>query len=282
MSQQLPIKDLQEKLLDMMKEIDRICQKENIQYFVTGGTFLGAVRHKGFIPWDDDIDIGMDRKNYEKFLSKLKDNLPSNFKLDYYTNNDSEVPWVKILDYKVIQTDNTIDNITIEQYLFIDIFPFDNIPDNKILRNIFRIQIYFKTIKLRLAKSRWLSKSTNQIFAKKFKNLITKIINMKIFDNFLNYRKVLGQYDKLIKKYQNKETKMISDITVDYKLKKIFRECIDRDKAYQIVNYDFEDTQFKGMKDYDTYLTKIYGDYMKLPPENERIAKHFIKVIKCK
>ena len=273
------LKKLQLDLLNTMKEIKKICDEENIKYFMLGGTFIGAVRHKGFIPWDDDIDIAMDRKSYEKFLNIIENNLPDNLKLEYYKNNETEIHWIKIrnMDYKIVEKK---DNIETEQYLFIDIFPFDNVPDNIIKRQWFRIKIYFKAIKLRLANMRYLSKNNKeQRFSTKIKRMIARILNIPIFDNYLNQQKVLEQYDNLISKYKNKDTKLIANLCVNYQFKKIYRELFEKEKISGVIEYDFEDTKLKGIKNYDYLLGQTFGDYMKLPPKEEQIPKHFVKLI---
>ena len=137
---------LQKELLSMMKEIDKICKENKIEYFILGGTFIGAVRHTGFIPWDDDIDIAMDRKNYDKFLNIVKEKLPSNMKLYHYKEEEAFAHWAKIVntDFKIIEKYYNIED---EKYLFIDIFPFDNVPEAFIRKMFFKIEIYFKTKK---------------------------------------------------------------------------------------------------------------------------------------
>lgn len=121
MYKELDLKSLQFNLLQMMQKINEICCQEKIKYFMLGGTFIGAVRHKGFIPWDDDIDIAMDRKNYEKFLSIIEKKLPSNMELVYYNKKETNVHWIKIIDkrFRIVEK---MDNIETEQYLFVVYF----------------------------------------------------------------------------------------------------------------------------------------------------------------
>lgn len=268
--------ELQIVLLEMIKQIDNICKKENIEYFLLGGTFIGAVRHKGFIPWDDDIDIAMDRKNYQKFLKIIDEKLPENMKLLYYKNDATYEHWIKIKnnDFKIIEKK---DNIVTEQNVFIDIFPFDNIPDNFIKRLVFKIQIYLKTKKLRLAKMLFIYESNNQKFKKKYKNILVKLL--KLLNGFFNQQRVEEEYDDLISKYKNKNTKLIANLCVNYSFGKIYREMFEKEKIREIVEYDFEDTKLKGLKNYDYLLGQTFGDYMKLPPKEEQVSKHFMKLI---
>ena len=275
------LRNLQLKLLETMEVINKICEKENIKYYMLGGTFIGAVRHKGFIPWDDDIDIAMDRKDYERFLQIIDANLPENFKVDFYDRNSSSMHWLKIrnIDYKIVER---YDNIESEQYLFIDIFPFDNVPKSKIKRQIFKIQIYLKAIKLRLARLKYLSEQNNQKFNNKLKRIAVKILSLNIFKNYLNQSKVLKQYDNLISKYKNEETSLIANLCVNHKFSKIYRELFEKSKISEVTEYEFENTKLKGIKNYDYLLAKTFGDYMKLPPEEEQKAKHFVKIVNAK
>lgn len=278
MYKELDLKSLQFNLLQMMQKINEICCQEKIKYFMLGGTFIGAVRHKGFIPWDDDIDIAMDRKNYEKFLSIIEKKLPSNMELVYYNEKETNVHWIKIIDkhFKIVEK---MDNIETEQYLFVDIFPFDNVPDSIIKRKIFKLRIYLKGKRLKLAQMLYISEKNNQKFSRKSKEIIVKILKLKILKKYFAIQKVQGQYDKLISKYKNKETKLIANLCVNHNFNNIYREMFEKEKIGSIVEYDFEDTKLKGIENYDYLLRQTFGDYMKLPPKEERISKHFVKLI---
>ena len=269
---------LQKELLSMMKEIDKICKENKIEYFILGGTFIGAVRHTGFIPWDDDIDIAMDRKNYDKFLNIVKEKLPSNMKLYHYKEEEPFAHWAKIVntDFKIIEKYYNIED---EKYLFIDIFPFDNVPEAFIRKMFFKIEIYFKTKKIRIAKRIYLSDKYNIKFENKVKNMLLKLCNIKVLKNHFELQKVLEEYDALISKYKKKNTKLIANLCVNYDFDKIYRELFVKDRIKEIVDYDFEDTKLRGIKNYDYLLGQTFGDYMKLPPKEEQVSKHFVKLI---
>lgn len=125
-------KFLQEKELDMVKEFLKICEKHNLKYFMAGGTFLGAVRHKGFIPWDDDVDLGMYRDDYEKFLDIAKRELPYPYEVHTYRNcKEHHYYFSHIIDvrYKVRRM-GSLDKR--EEYVWIDIFPYDGLPKGRL------------------------------------------------------------------------------------------------------------------------------------------------------
>ena len=117
--------------LKILEKIDEICKKNNINYFLIGGTLLGAVRHKGFIPWDDDIDVGMLREDYEKFINVCLKN--GALGKDYYlhcneSDNDYFIPFIKVKKNNTTFAEKNIENINTHKGIFLDIFPYDNVP----------------------------------------------------------------------------------------------------------------------------------------------------------
>ena len=137
-------KELQLKMLDMIKVIDDICQKHNIEYYLAYGSALGAVRHKGFIPWDDDFDIAMTDENYFKFLNVCEKELDSN---KYYLQTPEKeeeyyLSFTKIRDITTTLIEERNSDIDITYGVFIDIFPIVGVPENKFKRNILKIKKY--------------------------------------------------------------------------------------------------------------------------------------------
>ena len=117
--------------LEILEKIDEICKKNNINYFLIGGTLLGDVRHKGFIPWDDDIDIGMLREDYEKFINVCLKN--GALGKDYYlhcneSDDDYFIPFIKVKKNNTTFAEKNIENINTHKGIFLDIFPYDNVP----------------------------------------------------------------------------------------------------------------------------------------------------------
>lgn len=252
------LRELQLAYLKLMKEVDKVLRENGIFYTLGAGSLIGAIVHKGFIPWDDDIDILMDRENYDKFLS-LKDKiLPSHiiFK-DYFSDNS-----LKVLLGKIVDKSTTM--ITVDQYgrktvsgVAIDVSCFDYVEKNKIKR-----------------KFQWLSSVKALILA----NGISpqnhgKII--KLYGNFLlkttknKPKKIKKLVDKI--KGASRKSGLVAELLYlggnkIYFDEKMFKEFIE---------VDFEDAKFLATKEYDYYLKKRYNrDYTLLPPKEKRISWH--------
>ena len=138
------LRDLQSILLKMLNDITKICDENGIQYFLDGGTMLGAVRHHGFIPWDDDVDIAMRREDYEKFLNVCKTKL--NQELYFLQNEQTEKNYIHAFTKIRLNGTHIIEefskNVDIHNGIFIDVFPYDNVPDGSIRRMFFLTNNY--------------------------------------------------------------------------------------------------------------------------------------------
>ena len=148
MTQQSDLRKLQLNELQIMDCFTEICRKNGLQYFLLGGTFLGAVRHKGFIPWDDDIDVGMPREDYERFYELVDEALPENYVYrNFKKGNETTIYFSRIEDTSFIIEDNSA-NIKRTRYAWIDIFPLDGMPDNKLIRNIHKFVLLYRRLAL--------------------------------------------------------------------------------------------------------------------------------------
>ena len=254
------LKEAQTIMLSILNEIHQICQKHNIAYWLDGGTLLGAVRHKGFIPWDDDIDIAMTRDNYEKFLNIAPNELPENLFLQTeYTDPgyfDTIAP-MKIRDKnsQVLEWFETGN----EQYhlgLFVDIFPYDNLPQNFI----------FRFLKKDFARNLLKVKQTKIQKRGKLKyKLIGRIFSLKTLNKIQNY---------LINTSKNTNSDFFG-FGYDSALKRVY----EKQKFYPLEEVLFENRLFLSPKDKIYYLTHTYGNYMTLPPQEQQRPKH-IKSLK--
>lgn len=248
--------------LELMIALDlkRICEKHDIKYFILAGTLLGSVRHKGFIPWDDDMDIGMLREDYNKFLDVCKKELDEKYFLQTW-DTDSEYPF----SYAKIRLKNThfieafSEKSKMHNGIFIDIFPFDAVPDNAFAQKIQGIK-YFVCKRLL-----WIKKGLGEnIKANKKKYLK---YNLFLFvSRFFKYESIKNYFYKTQLKYNHFTTeKIVTDGSNRYK-----KESIKRNWADNLVLTAFEGEEFYSFRDKEEYLTYFYGDYNKLPPENER------------
>lgn len=262
-------KIIQNKISSILKEFISICEENNLTYYALGGTLLGAVRHKGFIPWDDDIDIGMPREDYEKFKKIALNLLPNNYK---FFSEDSA-------DYKkafsVIRDDSTkiIMNYSKEELvesLWIDVFPLDGMPSNAMKKKIHSFRYLYTRMMVQLSQ---FSSLVNQ--KKKNRPLIEKVIIA--FANVVNIEKIVSfdwaqkKYLQTIKKYSFNEA-FAGNYTGAYKL----REIVPSNYFGKPVSLEFEGINLSCPCQYKEYLTAIYGEnYMQLPPEDKRIQHHY-------
>lgn len=241
--------------LEILCEIDRICREENIKYYIFYGTLLGAVRHQGFIPWDDDIDIVLLREDYDKLMEVLSKKLSKDYWLqNYETDSDYWLPFAKVRKKGTVYREKNTKNIPDEKSgIWVDIFPLDNVKkDNSWLR----IESFI---------------INNIALALRQRELDLKIINFSkreipfiVFLKMFSKNKLKMFQDRLMQKNNKKQTSLCAYMLEP---KKVFEKILLETKEIQ-----FENKSFYAPKEIDKVLKQCYGDYMKLPPENERHA----------
>ena len=251
--------------LDILKTTIEICKKIDVRYFVVGGTLLGTIRHQGFIPWDDDIDIGMLRKDYDRFIEKAKDYLPENlFLQNIYTEENWINNYSKIRNKDTVYVETSVKDMDIEHGVFIDIFPIDNYPDTTLRERIIKTKL--RMIDRRLA-SEFFETNPGSMSAKaRFILAISKKIWPKA------------------KKASLLKEKIITSVPESSLLKTYCGAWGDREIAEKKWLEDVEERQFEDImvnipKEYDKYLTHVYGDYMTLPPVEKRKGHHWVEKI---
>ena len=246
---------------DMLCELDRICKKNNISYQLDGGTFLGAVRHKGFIPWDDDIDVRMLRSEYERFCEVCKRDLDES---KYFLQNHDTDPgflwaYARILRVGTSFYRENQEMLTMKRGIFIDIFPFDCLP-NKIAKKFFyNIRCF------------WARKILYSRVGAVHERNIIKRVGYKIV------RTVSVEYAyKMIGKLAHENSENDSE-----RVRVIGCAWAQEKSGYPIeylkesAEYEFNGKSFPSSRDYNGMLTLMYGsDYMTLPPEEKRVPKH--------
>lgn len=243
---------------DMLAEFVRICDKHGIKYFVQGGTLLGTVRHGGFIPWDDDVDVSLHRDDYEKFLAVAEEELP-----DYYflqtKDTDPEYPnnFAKIRDSRTTFIESSAKNLKINHGAYIDIFPLDNYPDGK------KAKIYE-------LKKRLLTQRIYKAFYMPHMSFIAKIITMITVILFPSLKGAVEKREKLFKSVP------YSDRVVNNSGAWLDKEIIPREWVQDTIQMEFEGIKVNVSDKFDEWLTYVYGDYMNLPPENERVGHHYV------
>lgn len=251
-------KDLQNCLLEAGKAFGELCEKNGLTYFLSGGTLLGAVRHHGFIPWDNDMDMMMPRTDYEKLLSLKFDD--GRYKvLDCFSDRNYGYSFAKFVDTKTCRY--AIDDNQTEFGVYVDIFPIDGYPDSLFLSNMRNNYLRY----LRIWRGFMLSKQSKK--RSKFrgvKNFIRKI-NPTSANAYSRRINRIGQRNR----YEDSAYVGVQSGTHVQKYERNPRDVFDR-----TIYLPFEDTTFPCPAGYDGYLRRLYGDYMQLPPENKRVASH--------
>lgn len=245
--------------LKVLKEIKRICTKYDIKYFLTGGTLIGAVRHKGFIPWDDDIDIAMMRSDYDRFIEVAPQELGPEFSLMSLKHD----PQVGTFFSKVVLKDTVYRSAqqpkTLSQCGFlVDVLPYDTIHDNRFLATLYFRQLNFLSV-LYSMKNGYKNGTT------KLKRIVAEMMKICFFfvpKAWLRNR-ILNYPYKMNKKNTNTRVYLAGR----YGAPKEFRSAYLFDGYTEL---QFEDEKFMVLKEYHGFLTELFGDYMKLPPESER------------
>ena len=255
------LKKLQSVEFDILRMIDEYCGKYHIQYSLYAGTALGAVRHKGFIPWDDDVDIAMTREEFNRFCHLWKKHPVDGYTLSCLRFDDScSVCHAKVhKNDTVLLSKGEIESIG-HHGIWLDIFPLDKVGDRKNQRAVFRKAA--ELIVLARANTRSTIDTPKKRITREIISLIPQSIRRKRIRKILRW---LSENNKsLISDYS------IVSLSATYAFKYRFPEEMTK-KTVQI---EFNGKMFDIYSEYDQMLSTIYGDYMKLPPEDQRVCTH--------
>lgn len=255
--------------LHLVKFIDEICCANDIEYSLAGGSLLGAIRHRGYIPWDDDIDLMLTRPNYDKLMSCLMQKQMRGMSLKYYKADPIYLPFAKLCDthtFGASRTDLYSKNFGVN----IDIFPIDVLPGDKKVREGFKKKINKKSFQL-------LASNPNGVeYASASRRLyfIGKLILWLPYhiQKSGKYEKVASEMETLMQSYNETNNQYRGYACSFYP-----NECVPIEVFDEYEEVKFEEFNFKKIKDHDAYLSQLYGDYMKLPPENKRVNHGYTK-----
>ena len=256
MMKQLTLEEIKDKEYDILVWFHNFCEKNDLKYSLAYGTLIGAVRHKNFIPWDDDIDVCMPRKDYERFLKLSTNDFNINYiLLDFERNEKYIYHFAKIYDNRTIIKEETCMEIPLGVY--IDIFPLDKIPNDplKLKQYVFKMTILQKILFFSVNKRK--SKSI-------IKNIIKKILF--IICNLYGFKRALKKIKKIRKVYDKYPNDCISSITGNIRKEKMPKNSFDN-----LIKIKFRNDYFYCYKDYHNILKSLYGDYMVLPPKEKRV-----------
>lgn len=268
MREYLSDKQVKSELTALLQVVHEFLVEHNIKYTITAGTLLGAVRHKGFIPWDDDIDIALTREQYDKLVCLLRERNNSVNEYVYaegFELGNDDIPYIKIVNKNIFVEDHTASsnrNEFKEDYLWVDVFCWDNVP-----MHFTKLRYaYFKSY----IRHAWGSKRAKKYNVTcGYNNPIHHKIVEFLFRNY-SLKELTFKYIEYWKKFNKTKSQFINNNTWGDGLKYLPKELMTEFKLYDLENIQVY------MKDADTYLSIVYGDYMKLPPEDQRI-NHGIK-----
>lgn len=260
--------------INIVKQVKDICDQHGLIYYMIGGTMLGAIRHKGFIPWDDDIDLGMPREDYEKFLEIAPKLLTKNLEIiNYKTSPEYQYYITRIRDTETKVIETRISNNNKYTHASIDIFPLDGSPNNIVIRKLYYFIIMFWRAMMSMCYKDSIDPDRKRGF---FERLLIKTLMFIPTERFFKPIFIKNKIDKLMRKYKFYESDMVGCLMGAYRT----REMVPRKFFGDGDIYKFEDIDLRGPKEYDKFLNMIYGDYMKLPPIEKR--KIHFKIVEIK
>jgi lipopolysaccharide cholinephosphotransferase len=251
--------------IEILDEIVRICSGNGLQYFLIGGTLLGAVRHKGFIPWDDDLDIAMPRDDYEKFLRICERELGDSYILDCYrTNSRYWLPFAKIRKRGTVYEEESVSHINdTPKGIWVDVFPLDNVKyQQSLAQSIQALLVTFIRFNLFVKQCDYRPRTFRGRVLRWLLSIISVETSFKWLQNLMTF-------------WDNTETEYFVNLGSQYSYKK---QTMHKARYLPPANLEFEGTIYNAPNDYDYVLTRIYGDYMKLPPEEQRVNHKPVRI----
>lgn len=261
----MEIKEQKKIMIELLEYFDKVCRKNNIKYSLIGGSLIGAIRHKGIIPWDDDIDVILLKNEYLKLIQILEDKNDSRYKLLTINNcRGYNFPFPKLVDKRTFVVEPKLLNQIEEYGIFIDIFSYSNTSNSEKIR----IKDFKKIKLLNSMMTRTKLDFKNDGFKQNFLRL-----NKNILSKIIGYRNIIKFLNNIYNKYNNVDTDYVVSNWPAYNINK------EVQKSKNIIEYtdvEFENMNIMIFKNYDEILKTTFGDYMQLPPENQRKAHGLI------
>ncbi|MCD7860258.1 MAG: LicD family protein [Firmicutes bacterium] len=251
--------------LSILDNFIEVCNVLGLRYFIVQGTLIGAIRHKGFIPWDDDIDVGMFRKDYDVFVENARQYLPENIFLQTHGTDPGYMhSFAKLRNSDTTFIELSCKNIDMNHGIYIDIFPFDYYPDNRLAG------IWYDARKLliryRVRENYYIPSDSNPSVKNSIRWILKRIskILYPTIEIALKKQEYMYRSVPLSKRLINNGSPWGN------------KERIPVEWMDNTVTVQFESFSVEAPQDYDSYLRNVYGDYMKMPPEEKRIPHHYL------
>lgn len=262
--ERLTLEEIQKVSLSILSDVHEFCINNDIKYSLAYGTLLGAIRHKGFIPWDDDVDIVMPRKDFERFCNLYKSE--KGYKILSPDSSESLIPFGRVYDTRSTRCSTTAPWSTFETGVWIDVFPLDGVEDNYDDFKA-RIQSLRNTAK-KIAMTR--TSSEGFLHTKTLRRKCTWIVK-KIYTFGTNIKQLKSSYLQDIQRLEFDKSNYFGQLSCydeathkEHNPKEDFQNCVE---------VEFEGKKMLAMNGYDRVLKRYYGDYMQLPPKGQQVPK---------
>jgi lipopolysaccharide cholinephosphotransferase len=263
------LNETQRYILQVLRDVLKVLDELEIPYQMQGGTMLGAIRHGGFIPWDDDVDLGIIRQDYERLLTMVSEKLPEHLELrTYQDESDHHYYFARIVDkrYQIRRMGSLEERL---ENIWVDLFPLDGMPDGVLTRQWHKFRLLMTRLKFHLSCFEKVNiKRPGRPFIER---AIIRVAMITRVGSWFNTRKQLDKMDRLLKKYPPEKSKYLVNFMgqTSYRCNEMFKKEVYGQKTL----YPFEDIQMVGPEKYDEYLKSLYGDYMTPPREQDRNAR---------
>lgn len=255
-------------IMQVLNIVVGILDELEIPYYMQGGTMLGAIRHQGFIPWDDDVDLGIPREAYDRLLKVVAEKLPENLELRTYEDEtDHHYYFARIVDtrYQIRRLGSLEERL---ENVWVDLFPLDGMPNGTIARNWHKIRLTLVRLKYHL--SCFEKVNIKRPGRPLIERIIIRIAMLTRVGKWFNTRSQLDKMDALLKKYPPEQSDWLVNFMgqTSYRFNELFKKEVYGKKTV----YPFENLQLVGPERYDEYLKSLYGEYMIPPKEADRNA----------
>lgn len=263
--QELTTEEIKEIAFGVLCRVRDICDEQGISYYLDGGTLIGAIRHGGFIPWDDDIDICMTRPDYDRFIAYCKQNDTPFGLISHEIDENYTELYAKAYDKNTLCKEKFVNRSNSQYGVYVDIFPVDGLgnSEGQALKLLHK-SLYKRSL---LTAANW-----QKYFKSKSRKWYVGPIRFifYIFSRCVNRKKLIMKIEKIYKPYKFENCEKVGVVCGCYGDKEVMNRSIYDNR----IEVKFETEKFKASASYDEFLTNLYGDYMQLPPEEKRTSHH--------